>query len=605
MLNSSGVTQTPPVKSSMSSRVIREARVRNYINWGLRTVSPPISFQDNFGQWQGFCTDLIGLLENYLKDNQFVKTDFQIERYPINLKNRFLYTRFPYQPNQQLRLDGECGSDTTKQDPDGIKFSLPYFKTRTLLLIPKDKSDKFLFLKQKFNPYNVKKVKIGVLDGSITGDRVKKYFENSEVDVVNITGGSRGAIDTLLGEKVDALASNEIFLNKMLQTLNKTQNKNEFYVDSQWIISRETYGLVLPGDDDEWVKVINDFLIKEQKDIQKLLQKHIISQNLAKPYDIEIPETKTSNREWMFILLVILGIVTVFGLTYTYWVRRQNSSSLTKPNLDTLDLYHNQVVDSRAIAIAFEKLAQNHPDAKLRFVGVEVQGKDKFLVRADTVVTSDKSELSAEYFDTYNEIKSLPEREIKALMAEKDSRILSLENFVNQALQCPSFYSSIQIKEVGSMASNPGGFSVGGSVGGNANNVQGNGNSVVQGDTAVTGDRNINTGGGNYNERIERDYIQGNYYAAGQPQSLAQAAAEIQLLLKQLEQTYPTTTTSQQMVVAAEAINHIESNLLLKERVINAVKSGGLAAFEKAIDNPAGAFIVGAIKGWQEVEAED
>jgi hypothetical protein len=155
------------------------------------------------------------------------------------------------------------------------------------------------------------------------------------------------------------------------------------------------------------------------------------------------------------------------------------------------------------------------------------------------------------------------------------------------------------------MTSNPGGFSVGGSVGGNANNVQGNNNKVVQGDTTMAGDRNINTGGGNYNERIERDYIQGNYYAAGQPQSLAQAAAEIQLLLKQLEQTYPTTTTSQQMVVAAEAINRIESNPLLKERVINAVKSGGLAAFEKAIDNPAGAFIVGAIKGWQEVEAED
>ncbi|MCC5653935.1 hypothetical protein LC609_29990 [Nostoc sp. XA013] len=66
-----------------------------------------------------------------------------------------------------------------------------------------------------------------------------------------------------------------------------------------------------------------------------------------------------------------------------------------------------------------------------------------------------------------------------------------------------------------------------------------------------------------------------------------------------------TTTTSQQMVVAAEAINRIESNPILKKRVINAVKEGGLAAFEKAIDNPAGAFIVGAIKGWQEVEAED
>ncbi|WP_265277044.1 hypothetical protein [Nostoc sp. KVJ3] len=155
------------------------------------------------------------------------------------------------------------------------------------------------------------------------------------------------------------------------------------------------------------------------------------------------------------------------------------------------------------------------------------------------------------------------------------------------------------------MNQNPGSFSIDGSVSGNVNNVQGDGNRVVQGDTTMAGDRNINTGGGNYNERIERDYIQGNYYAAGQPQSLAQAAAEIQQLLKQLEQTYPTTTTSQQMVVAAEAINRIESNPTLKKRVINAVKEGGLAAFEKAIDNPAGAFIVGAIKGWQEVEIED
>ena len=58
------------------------------------------------------------------------------------------------------------------------------------------------------------------------------------------------------------------------------------------------------------------------------------------------------------------------------------------------------------------------------------------------------------------------------------------------------------------------------------------------------------------------------------------------------------------MVVAAEAINQIESNPTMKQKVINAVKEGGLAAFEKAIDNPAGAFIVGAIKGWKEIEPE-
>ncbi|MBD2682271.1 pentapeptide repeat-containing protein [Nostoc paludosum FACHB-159] len=243
-----------------------------------------------------------------------------------------------------------------------------------------------------------------------------------------------------------------------------------------------------------------------------------------------------------------------------------------KPIVDTLDLYHNQGVDPRAIAISFKQLAENHPDAELEIVAMEKRGEDKFLLRAKTADSANKSELSAEYFSTYNQLKELPEREIQLLLAEKDSRIRSLETMVMTALERPSFYAQTYQN---------------------------------QGDTIVTGNRNINTGGGNYNERIQGNYVQGNYYAAGQPQSLAEAAAEIQLLLKQLEQTYPTTTTSQQMVVAAEAINRIENNPTLKKRVINAVKEGGLAAFEKAIDNPAGAFIVGAIKGWQEVDAED
>lgn len=119
----------------------------------------------------------------------------------------------------------------------------------------------------------------------------------------------------------------------------------------------------------------------------------------------------------------------------------------------------------------------------------------------------------------------------------------------------------------------------------------------------MAGNRNINTGGGNYNENIGRDYIQGNYYAAGQPQSLVQAAAEIQALIQQLESNYPVGIPAREMVIATEVLKRIESNPTWKQRVIGAVKDGSLAAFEKAIDNPAGAFITGAIKGWQEVKS--
>ena len=80
-----------------------------------------------------------------------------------------------------------------------------------------------------------------------------------------------------------------------------------------------------------------------------------------------------------------------------------------------------------------------------------------------------------------------------------------------------------------------------------------------------------------------------------QKQSLAEAAKEIQQLLEQLSQSYPTTTTTEQMVVAKKAIEQIESDRNWKQRAIKAFQQGSLKALET---NPIGAFIVGAIKGW-------
>ncbi|WP_225225848.1 hypothetical protein [Komarekiella delphini-convector] len=90
-----------------------------------------------------------------------------------------------------------------------------------------------------------------------------------------------------------------------------------------------------------------------------------------------------------------------------------------KPIFDTLYLYHNQGVDPRAIAISFKQLAENYPEADLRIVGMEVRGEDKFLLPAKTLPLTDKSELSAEYFIIYNQLKTLAEQEIQKLIVEK------------------------------------------------------------------------------------------------------------------------------------------------------------------------------------------
>jgi uncharacterized protein YjbI with pentapeptide repeats len=110
-----------------------------------------------------------------------------------------------------------------------------------------------------------------------------------------------------------------------------------------------------------------------------------------------------------------------------------------KPIFDTLDLYHNQEVDPRAIAISWKKLVENNPDAELQFAAMEVKGENNLLLRLKTATNVDLSKLNAEYFDIYNQLKALA-AEYKQLIAEKDVKVQTLENMFNMVLNRPIFY---------------------------------------------------------------------------------------------------------------------------------------------------------------------
>ena len=206
----------------------------------------------------------------------------------------------------------------------------------------------------------------------------------------------------------------------------------------------------------------------------------------------------------------------------------------------------------------------------------------------------------------YNEIKALPEKEIKLLLAEKDSRIQSLENFVSQALQRPNFYSSTQIQEVGNMNSNQGGINQ------SANNSQ-----FSQGQQAAQEGRNQQSISNNENYKTKYDQSHANIggfvdtaqsgsqqtfnqniSAPEQKQNLAEAAAEIQQLLEQLSQSYPTNTMSGKLALAAEVTQRIENNPTLAQKTISALSAGGTAALEQLLSHPAASFVIAALDDW-------
>jgi uncharacterized protein YjbI with pentapeptide repeats len=252
-----------------------------------------------------------------------------------------------------------------------------------------------------------------------------------------------------------------------------------------------------------------------------------------------------------------------------------------KPIFDTLDLYHSQGVDPRAIAISFKQLAENNPEADLRIVGMEVRGEDKFLLRAKTAIAADKSQLSAEYFATYNQLKALAEQEVKALIAEKDSRIADLQNMVVTALQRPSFY---------------------------AQTYQNQGDTIMPEGSKRESNFNLQGAqfaGGLVNaDNVIAHQIGGNItnYNPEQKQNLAEAAAEIQQLLNQLGQSYPTNTPLEKQIAVTEALKQIDSNPTLKARVIGALKSGGTEALKELVDHPLVNILLATLEGWQDAE---
>jgi len=252
-----------------------------------------------------------------------------------------------------------------------------------------------------------------------------------------------------------------------------------------------------------------------------------------------------------------------------------------KPLQDTLDLYHNQQVDPRAVTIAFNQLAENHPEAGLSIAAMEVRGEnnDKFLVRAKTASGANHSELSAEYFDNYNKFKSLPSDALIVLLAEKDNQIKLLAEKVDKAIITPKISAEYYHNEGDTMTENKSsgpdlrGAKIEGTYVGRDQNVKG-----------VNAGRD-HTGG------IFNDYST----VSESKQTLAEAAHEIQQLLTQLEQSNPSPTEIEQIAYLTD-----ETTPSFKRRTVNALKSAGQAAIEEFLDNPYVNVAIATIEGWQE-----
>ena len=84
---------------------------------------------------------------------------------------------------------------------------------------------------------------------------------------------------------------------------------------------------------------------------------------------------------------------------------------------------------------------------------------------------------------------------------------------------------------------------------------------------------------------------------SGQRQTLAEAAVEIQNLLKQLEETNPTATEAEKIAYVND-----ETTPSFKRRAVGALQAGGETAIEEFLDNSYVNIGKAIIKGWMKPE---
>lgn len=245
--------------------------------------------------------------------------------------------------------------------------------------------------------------------------------------------------------------------------------------------------------------------------------------------------------------------------------------------LTTVDLIFDKGIDWKAFIAAFKKVQVENEDTELVIQSIENKGDGVIVVRVSVPPDANKEKIHSDFTQNYALALKAVEEKYKADLQAKDREIqiyreksVDLKEIIGllATRQININNEAIATSESKSMSES------------NEYNLQ---------DAKITGS-NVGT---NYGTQVGTQH---NYAAQ---QNLAEAAKDIQQLLQQLSESNPTNTPSEKMVVVEKAIKQIEADPTLRERVIGAVKSGGIEAFKELIDHPLVNILVAVLEGWQ------
>ncbi|NEQ29627.1 MAG: hypothetical protein F6K04_01290 [Leptolyngbya sp. SIO4C5] len=259
--------------------------------------------------------------------------------------------------------------------------------------------------------------------------------------------------------------------------------------------------------------------------------------------------------------------------------------------LETVDLFFVDGVDWKAFLASFQDLQSQYGDENLAVQGIERKSQNSFEIRLAVPPESNKAEVEQAAYERYEINLQRLESQYRKELAARDGEIVryrqqtdSLKDELLEAYRRQSRQPESDMMEIVKMlASRP---------------ITIEAKAVAESSSGNKDFRGAQFAGG-YAETVQGNQIGGtiNNYSVSEKQSLADAALEIQRLLKQLEETNPAATEAEQKAFVTAAIP-----LTLRQRAVGALQSGGKAAVEELLDNPYVNIAIAVIEGWQSAE---
>jgi uncharacterized protein YjbI with pentapeptide repeats len=224
--------------------------------------------------------------------------------------------------------------------------------------------------------------------------------------------------------------------------------------------------------------------------------------------------------------------------------------ALFQKAVQTVDLIFVDGLDWKAFFQSFQELRSQYEDDNFTIQAIERKSGGAFVIRLEVPAESDKGAIERRAKELYEkELKLLEER-----VTEYKDQVKFLRQSNTNLERIVETMANNQPKNVEVEMNFPG------TVYGAAGKVAGN--MIVN--------------------------------ASPEKQSLAEAAAEIQKLLKQLEETNPTATEAEQKAFVTAAIP-----VTVRQRAVAALEAGGKAAIEEFLDNPYVNVGMAIVEGWR------